>query len=118
MDNQVPQQMNDWIHGIFLRLKQSVARTNLRLKEWMQSSRVRSNLCFALGLCLLLLGVWMFLTFNDGELHWPWKNNQGEMIFPWMGVNEKGLHLICKEGGLHFVHFGNWMRPFSPSAEE
>ena len=118
MDNQVPQQMNDWFQGILLWVKQSMESTNLRLRNWMQSNRVRSNLSFALGLALFFLGIWMFVTFNDGELHWPWKNNQGEMIFPWMRQNEKGLTLICKEGGLHFVHFRKWMGPFAQSAEE
>ena len=116
--NQVPQQMRDGIQNIYHRTKQQIETSSLSLKEWMQSSKVRSNFCFALGLALFLLGIWMFLTFNDGELQWPWKNNQGQMIFPWMGPNERGLVLICKEGGLHFVHFRKWMGPFAQSAEE
>ena len=124
MADNFPQQMKDWFQGSLHSANEWMDHKRQSLQAWMNSTQVRRNWCFATGLALLLLGVWMFVTFNDGKLDWPWKNYQGQLIFPWMNKSEAGITLICEDGGFHFVRFDQgWMGqigqflPFSSTEE-
>ena len=33
--------------------------------------------------------------------NWPWKNNNGELLLPWMDHRSRGLKLVCEHGGLY-----------------
>jgi hypothetical protein len=74
-------------------------------KKWQEwtNDPIIGKVILICGFLLFLLGAWMLATYNQGEgaIQWPWFNEQGEILFPWQRSTERGLDLLCEEGGLH-----------------